>query len=76
MNNTVQRTNIKLTVNVNANSTETFNLLCEAEGKDGKNFLRRKSQSDFGGCFEAQKVRTERCIASDGNYFDQDNMYF
>jgi len=32
------------------------------------------SQKYFGGSFEAQKVRTERRVASDGNNCERDNM--
>jgi hypothetical protein len=36
--------------------------------------LKALSQNDFRGYFEAWKASIGRCVASDGNYFEEDNM--
>jgi len=36
--------------------------------------LKGLSQNDLRRCFESWKARAGRCVASDGNYFEGDNM--
>jgi hypothetical protein len=36
--------------------------------------LKALSQNDFSGCFEGWKVQMKRCIASNRNYFERDNI--
>jgi hypothetical protein len=36
--------------------------------------LKALPQNDFRKCFQVRKAPVKRCVASNGNYFERDNM--